>query len=821
MEVYSLTFSGSYPTYSFTSYGESSLRVGAGGISAGSRETDFAAFDLLQLTANQTWSVGSDGLLSVDRVTGSYNLTKTGTGTLALGNSTFGSSESAVGLDVQAGTLWVNFDYVTYSEQVSLGIGQIKLRSGTFIAGDYYSVSLANAVLLETGVTFGASWTDSLRLKGTTTLQSSSTTITVQGDAPTYFDGGIAQANSNTSLTIRGSQPAFLTGTNTYTGATIADGGLVIFGNSGAFTATSGVNAINNGYAGVSYTDSGAMAALIAKTAPASYTGTIGFDSTSETPTFTDDVNLSGFDSSKLVGLGTSTSARLAGTLTPPSGGPLSLVALNDGRLTVASILSSNTAVSIGYPTDSSTISYNGTVQIESASNTYTGGTTLKSGALVLGGSSTINGSGAITEGPIGTGSLIVPSNANNATLVPAVNELTLHNNIVLQGSSTLGVGADVDSRIGGYGFNGITLAGNISGTGGLQTVGSYSTLTLNGTNTFSGGITVSSGTLIIASDAALASSTLHANGGFVEFNSPNPVIGGLDGSGLIYVNEGTSLQINQQGSSEFSGSIGGSNVSINKTGSGTLTVTGCRTLSGTVTISQGTLIVNGGSESFGKDVLGPLGGASISLNGGQLKLAEGSSLLNSITASAPSRISGTGTIKAAFTAGTNLTLAPGSSPGTMTFTSNLTFASGGSYELEMQSASGSPGTGFDTLNIGGILNFSTPTTAFKIDLISLSTSGAAGNVADFSATTSYSWQIAYAAGGITDFTGANYTINTSGFTNSANGIFSLSVSSVRDGAALFLNFTPIPEPSTWMLLGGGVAMVGLTTLRRRRRARR
>jgi hypothetical protein len=67
----------------------------------------------------------------------------------------------------------------------------------------------------------------------------------------------------------------------------------------------------------------------------------------------------------------------------------------------------------------------------------------------------------------------------------------------------------------------------------------------------------------------------------------------------------------------------------------------------------------------------------------------------------------------------------------------------------------------------------------------------------------------------ISEFNAGFLNINVSGFLNPVNrGTFSVGKSS-ND---LDLNFTPVPEPSTWAMLAGGLFALGGAALRRRRR---
>ena len=167
---------------------------------------------------------------------------------------------------------------------------------------------------------------------------------------------------------------------------------------------------------------------------------------------------------------------------------------------------------------------------------------------------------------------------------------------------------------------------------------------------------------------------------------------------------------------------------------------------------------------------------------------------------------------------GSNVFLSPGNSPGTLTFTAGLTFAPAGTLNFEVQSAAGPAGTGYDLLSISGAaLDISaTNGTPFTLKLISLNAGGTAGNVSDFSSASNYSWIVATSTAGITNFAANKFVIDTSSFGNSLGiGSFSLLQGVSGGNPALFLNFTSVPEPSTYALMIMGLGAVFISVRRR------
>jgi hypothetical protein len=66
----------------------------------------------------------------------------------------------------------------------------------------------------------------------------------------------------------------------------------------------------------------------------------------------------------------------------------------------------------------------------------------------------------------------------------------------------------------------------------------------------------------------------------------------------------------------------------------------------------------------------------------------------------------------------------------------------------------------------------------------------------------------------ITGFNAGQFNLVLGDFTNARNG-GSFSISQSLDQRSLFLNFTPVPEPSTWLLLGTGAGVLAFRLRRR------
>ena len=105
-------------------------------------------------------------------------------------------------------------------------------------------------------------------------------------------------------------------------------------------------------------------------------------------------------------------------------------------------------------------------------------------------------------------------------------------------------------------------------------------------------------------------------------------------------------------------------------------------------------------------------------------------------------------------------------------------------------------------------------TNPIVINLVTLDVSNNPASLLHFNSSSAYAWQFVSTTTGVTNFSPSAFTFNTSSFQNSL-GVGNFFVS--QAGNNLVLNFSPIPEPSTWALLVTGLGALAFTTLRRRR----
>ena len=273
------------------------------------------------------------------------------------------------------------------------------------------------------------------------------------------------------------------------------------------------------------------------------------------------------------------------------------------------------------------TVNGGGVLQLSGAS-TFTGGYSVAAGTgIAIGASST----GAVTSGPLGTGTLTLASGARlqstgghtvaNAVSVngevdfEGVTGLTLSGGVTLAANGTFDIQAPQPT---------LTLSGVVAGAGRTLTKTGYGTLSLTGANTFDGGTTVSRGTLSLGNAAALGTGTLTLSGGALDSSVANLTLstnnaqtwsGGFNFTGTQNLNLGTGavtlgadISVGVSANTlTVGGAIGdaGANRGLTKVGNGILRLTGTNTYGGTTAIDAGVLAINSTAALPGWDTAG------------------------------------------------------------------------------------------------------------------------------------------------------------------------------------------------------------------------
>ena len=395
-------------------------------------------------------------------------------------------------------------------------------------------------------------------------------TIGVNNGSGTW--SGQISDQSNTIFVIKtGSGTETFSGSNVYHGTTTINGGVLALANSNAVENSTVVVNVNNGLAlatSSTYNVGGLSGSgNISLTAAGSGGAILSVGGNEQSTTYSG--VLSGLGS--LIKAGTGTLV-LSGSETYTGGTTISggTLQLGDGvsyNGSIAGSATDNATLAFANPnaqTYTGTISGSGNVTMLgpgtlalTASNTYSGGTTVGGGTLQLGNAAALG------------------STSGAATISSGV--LDLHGYNVGMGALS---GAGTIDNLSGSGTYTLTVGkGNASGTfsGVIQnTTGAIAlsktgtgTLVLSGSDTYTGGTTISSGTL------QLGDGTNH------------------NGSVAGSISDNAHLTFANPYAQTYTGTISGSG-SVVKTAAGTQVLTGSNTYTGSTTINGGNLAVNG-----------------------------------------------------------------------------------------------------------------------------------------------------------------------------------------------------------------------------------
>ncbi|MBI1207738.1 MAG: DUF4347 domain-containing protein [Azospirillum sp.] len=552
-----LTLSGNGTHSGGTTVDAGTLALGGGTALSNSGAVTVASGATLEVTASETIgtlsgggavTLGSGATLTVNQsaddtlsgaVTGAGALVKQGTASLTLS----GSNSFDGGTTISAGTLALN--------------------GGAALADD-------RAVSVASGATLGLGASETIgSLSGAGAVTLGANTLTLNQAADGTLSGVISGTGG--SLVKQGSAVLTLSATNTYTGGTTVSAGTL----TGTTTSLQG-DIVNN------------AAVVFEQSSSGSYGGVIS-GSGSVTKSGTGQVTFSGANS---YSGGTTVSAgTLAGTTTSLQGD------IVDDATVAFDQASDGSYTGVLSGSGSLTKSGSGTMTLTGI-NSFSGGTTVTDGTLVL-----ANTSGAALSD---SGAVVLNGGSLTLSFSETIGSLSGDGDIAL-GVNTLTINQSTDE----------SYAGSIGGSGAVVFGGGDATLTLTGSSSYTGGTTINSITLVLANADTLADS------GAVEVNSVDTLklsgsgetIGALSGAGAIDL-QGQVLTIQvASGSSSYSGAIAdtGSGGAVVKTGAGT------QVLAGTSSGADWTTTVSGGTLSIAGDA--NLGSGTVTLDGGTLSV--------------------------------------------------------------------------------------------------------------------------------------------------------------------------------------------------------
>ena len=437
-------------------------------------------------------------------------LTKAGTGTLTLNVANTYSG----GTVVNAGSLVIG-------HAQALGTGTASFGTAT-VSATGSAKFIANALQITGNTTFGGA-TDMTFNTGTTLTGSRTVTV---NNANVILNGIVSGTGFALSKSGAGTLTLGGTSSNTFSGGANVNDGVLLLSKSATINAFSGSLVIGDG--------SGASRSAIARLnqinqIPDASGVTLASDGMLDLQTFTDTVASITANGGVITSTGGGR-LDLGGNITVNGTGSLATLieaalglnasrtflvndnsVLGDADLTISGLISNGSAASGLTKTGLGTLLLNG-------ANTFSGGTTLLNGTVLMDSSST----GSITNGPLGTGTILL-------------GDTTGSNSAALLFSTTSGRSIS----------NPITVRAGSSGT---RTIGAMNT---SGVSTYSSAITLNASALLSA-----------ASGGQVSFTGVLSGVGGVTktGAGSVYftnTNTLTGALVVQSGILNLSGANG------------------------------------------------------------------------------------------------------------------------------------------------------------------------------------------------------------------------------------------------------------------------
>jgi len=844
------------------SWTKSNITVNSGGTLAfavgGSNE--FSSADMNTLMSNLTGDVSLGGFRAGSTISLGVNV---GTAISSAISEASGIGGGAINLFKYGSSALTLSGNNTYTGNTTISAGTLTLGTGGRLGGGNYAGDIINNGVLNVAMGANSSQTFSGIISGNGTLTNggvTTQTITLSGN--NSYSGG---SSLSTSAFVLGHKNALGTGLVTMVGgqapaisAGVDLSGADAIGNNVAMNGGFSISGSNNMTLSGILTLDGNRALTVSNTAETALTGPIHLSNgvTSGNLTLTAGTGSGPITVSGLIdegaapqGLKFSFTTGALIKLTNPGNsytGATEGLGTAVGNLEVSKLANGGSVSSIGASSNASSnlilsldsrLRYVGSGDSTDRLFTMTG---LRAG-IDSSGSGALNftNTGSIAYGAVDVARTLTLSGNNTATntFAPTI------------GNNGAGVVALTKSGVGTW-----QLGGNNSYTGVTTINGgilNVSTLADGGSNSSIGAAAAANANLVINGGGTLryVGSGNSTDRGFT-LSSGNGTTIESSGSGAINftgvasisgtANETLTLAGTNTGNNTLALNLG-SSASLVKAGAGTWVLSGTKSYTGTTSINAGTLVVDATGSWSGTS------GIAISGSTSKLRYDSTTALSRNVTVTSGGtfaynssgnytgtltltngKLGGTnwnGTKLGGLTIGADQTISPGNSVGTAS-TSNQTWANNGSYDWEINKADGIAGDvsgGWDLFNLTGALTLSaTSVNPFTINIISLGLDNLSGPATGFSDGLSYNWLIADAGSAISGFDANIFTLDVSGFQNAFTGAFGIelgntgSLVGIGDTSQIYLTYSAIPEPATWMLLVAGGSLVAASRRRRR-----
>ena len=674
------------------------------GAAGGAGRLDMNGFSgtMLSLAGNtggQVYNDGPDATLTIAPASGSATFAGTikdsgaGQALALVMNGAAGSKEILSGANTYVGGTTISGGILGVGSNTALGTGTVTLDGGTLeTEGDF---TLANALA----------------------VNSTGGTIDANGQA-LFLAGGIGNGINGNAGTLTftdtsGNGIVVLQGTSSYGGAVVID--------SGATVAADGANTLPGG----AYTVNGTLnitgAQTISSLAGSGSAvgnfggGTLSVNQASGTSTFSGTLDDNGSNPLSLVKAGAGT-LNLSGANTFTGGTTLNAgtlgaldssalgsggVTLNGGALVYGNTVNIANAITLAGDaalevdgTDSATQSGaigdngsahtlqklgSGTLQLTQA-NSYSGTTKLTAGTLEIGNAGALGSSALLFDG--GT--------------LKADGAYTIANNISLDAN-----GGTFDTN--GYATD---LTGTLSsgGTDGALTIAGTGSFKVSGLNNLSGGAVLDANAQMeVAGASGMGVGDVSMNAGSaIHFTTTSGTFTNrflLDGAASFDVDSGLTTTLNNVIADAPSA---GSPSVLEKTGAGTLALSGANTYSGGTILTDGILRLDAGTDSNG---VSPLGTGTVTFNGGTLQAGGDYTYANSLNETGGGTIDANGhqfSLTGSITGSTNLTFADSQGGGAVTVTGHNFFNGNVTIDHAIVILTGNnSGTGIGPLGVG------------------------------------------------------------------------------------------------------------------------